>query len=207
MVVIVTPTKKQLLRSRSNKLKKGGSLRIAFFYLFFHVYTHICILSIYKNTNIYLLTSNKSVIFVVSLGNYASKFVEKETVKKHYFIDNGLLSVFLTHGEAALLENLCAIHLYRMYGNNVYFYNKNIEVDFYLPKLDQAIQISYSIADEDTRKREVKALLKFHTFQPLKRMVIVTFDEEETIETNNGLTIEVIPAWKWLMEEQPIPNE
>ena len=149
----------------------------------------------------------KDACMLFSLENYASKFVEKETVKKHYFIDNGLLSVFLTHGEAALLENLCAIHLYRMYGNNVYFYNKNIEVDFYLPELDQAIQISYSIADEDTRKREVKALLKFHTFQPLKRMVIVTFDEEETIETNNGLTIEVIPAWKWLLEEQPIPNE
>ena len=149
----------------------------------------------------------KDACMLFSLENYASKFVEKETVKKHYFIDNGLLSVFLTQGEAALLENLCAIHLYRMYGNNVYFYNKNIEVDFYLPELEQAIQVSYSITDEDTRNREVKALQKFYAFHPLKRMVIVTFDEEETIKTNNGLTIKVIPAWKWLLEEQPMPNE
>ena len=142
----------------------------------------------------------KDACMLFSLENYASKFVEKETVKKHYFTDNGLLSVFLTHGEAALLENLCAVHLHRMYGDNVYFYNKNIEVDFYLPELGQAIQVSYSITDEETRHREVKALQKFHSFQPLNRMVIVTFDEEEIIETNNGLTIEVVPVWKWLLE-------
>ena len=31
-------------------------------------------------------------------------------------------------------------------------------------------------------------------------MVIVTFDEEETISMDDGAAIEVIPAWKWLME-------
>ena len=29
--------------------------------------------------------------------------------------------------------------------------------------------------------------------------VLITYDEEETIETN-GLTIEVTPIWKWLLE-------
>ena len=32
----------------------------------------------------------------------------------------------------------------------------------------------------------------------LDRALIITYDEEETIE-KDGLTIEVIPAWKWLL--------
>jgi hypothetical protein len=135
-----------------------------------------------------------------SLENYASKFIEKETVKKHYFIDNGLLSIFLIGGEAALLENICAVHLYRKYEDELYFYNKNIEVDFFVANEAYAVQVSYSINDEETRKREVGGLRKLHAFQPLKRMVIVTFDEEETIKLTDGNIIEVIPAWKWLLE-------
>lgn len=142
----------------------------------------------------------KEACMLFSLENYASKFIEKETVKKHYFIDNGLLSIFLIGGETALLENLCAVHLYRKYENELYFYNKNIEVDFFVANEAYAVQVSYSVNDEETRKREVGGLRKLHTFQPLKRMVIVTFDEEETIKLTDGNIIEVIPAWKWLLE-------
>ncbi len=145
----------------------------------------------------------KDACVLFSLENYASKFVEKETVKKHYFVDNGLLSIFLTNGETALLENLCAISLYKKYGEELYFYNKNIEVDFYVPDEGYAVQAAYSIlgdSSQDTYDREVGALRKLNTFQPLKRMVIVTYDEETTIDIGNSQSIEVIPAWKWLLE-------
>jgi predicted AAA+ superfamily ATPase len=142
----------------------------------------------------------KEACILFPLENYASKFVEKETVKKHYFIDNGLLSIFLIGGEAVLLENICAVHLYRKYENGLYFYNKNIEVDFFVADEAYAVQVSYSISDEETRKREVDGLKKLHTFMPLKRMVIVTFDEEETIKLDDDRFIEVIPVWKWLLE-------
>lgn len=36
----------------------------------------------------------KNACLLFTLDNFASKFVEKETVKKHYFIDNGLLNIF-----------------------------------------------------------------------------------------------------------------
>ena len=142
----------------------------------------------------------KEACILLPLENYASKFVEKETVKKHYFIDNGLLSIFLIGGEAVLLENICAVYLYRKYENGLYFYNKNIEVDFFVADEAYAVQVSYSISDEETRKREVDGLKKLHTFMPLKRMVIVTFDEEETIKLDDDRFIEVIPVWKWLLE-------
>ena len=137
-----------------------------------------------------------------SLDNHASKFVEKETIKKHYFVDNGLLSIFLTNGETALLENICAIHLHKKYGKQLYYYNKNVEVDFFVPDESYAIQAAYSILGEEeneTYDREVGALKKLNAFRPLSRMVIVTYDEETTIDIGNGQSIEVIPAWKWLL--------
>ena len=142
----------------------------------------------------------KEACILISLENYASKFVEKETVKKHYFIDNGLLSIFLTDGETALLENLCAVHLYSKYEERLNYYNRNIEVDFLVADEGYAVQASYSISDEETRKREVDALRKLRGFMSLKRMVVVTYDEEETIQFDDDSVIEVIPAWKWLLE-------
>ena len=141
-----------------------------------------------------------------SLENYASKFVEKETVKKHYFVDNGLLSIFLFSGETALLENLCAIHLHKRYGDRLCFYHKNVEVDFLVEDEGYAVQASYSIYGEgmhDTFERETKALKQLSTFLPLKRMLIVTYDEEGTIPIDNGKQIDVVPAWKWLLEDVP----
>ena len=138
-----------------------------------------------------------------SLENYASKFVEKETVKKHYFVDNGLLSIFLFNGDAALLENLCAIHLRKRYGEELCYYNKNVEVDFLIAEEGYAVQASYSIYGEgmqETFERETKALKQLDAFLSLKRMVIVTYDEEGTVPLENGKQIEVIPAWKWLLE-------
>lgn len=142
----------------------------------------------------------KEACVIFSIENYASKFIEKETVKKHYFTDNGLLSIFQTQADAALLENLCAVHLFRRYEEQLYFYNKNIEVDFYVPDEEYAVQVSYTVSDEHTRNREIDALKKFCAFRPLKRMVIVTCDEEGTVELDHGAKIEIIPAWKWLLE-------
>ncbi|AVM53201.1 hypothetical protein C3V43_07265 [Bacteroides heparinolyticus] len=51
-----------------------------------------------------------------SLENYTTKFVEKDTVKKHYFVDSGLLSIFLFSGDAMLSEDVCAIYLRKRYG-------------------------------------------------------------------------------------------
>ena len=138
-----------------------------------------------------------------SLENYASKFVEKETVKKHFFVDNGLLSIFLFNGDAALLENLCAIHLRKRYGEELCYYNKNVEVDFLVAEEGYAVQASYSIYGEgmqETFERETKALKQLDAFLSLKRMVIVTYDEEGKVPLDNGKQIEVIPAWKWLLD-------
>lgn len=147
----------------------------------------------------------KDACLMFSLDNYASKFTEKETAKKHYFTDNGLLSIFLTDSKSPLLENLVAITLNKKYNHDaemphLYYYNRNIEVDFYVPEEGLAIQVSYTLEDADTRKRETSALVALHKLYPLQKAIIITYDEEETIEAE-GLLIEVIPIWKWLTTE------
>ena len=137
---------------------------------------------------------------VFSIDNYATKFVEKETMKKHYFEDNGLLTLFLTDAETSLLENICAIHLHRLYEEEVYFYNRNIEVDFYLPSQSTAIQVSYDLSDITTFERETQALEKLSHVVTLEHMLIITRDEERTITLSSGQTIEAVPVWKWLAE-------
>ena len=144
----------------------------------------------------------KEACLLFTLDNYASKFTEKETSKKHYFTDNGLLNIFITDADTSLLENLCAITLYKKYNSDdnaprLYYYNRNIEVDFFIPDETLAIQASYSIQDADTRKREVSALVALNKITPLQRALIITYDEEATIEEGE-LTIEAIPIWKWL---------
>lgn len=143
----------------------------------------------------------KDSCILFSLDNYASKFTEKETVKKHYFVDNGLLHIFLTDADTSLLENLCAVTLYKRYEDRMYFYNKNIEVDFYIPEQAMGIQASFSISDHDTFDREVNGLKKLNAAYPLNKMLIITYDEETTIPLGDDKSIEIIPVWKWLLLE------
>ena len=136
---------------------------------------------------------------LISLDNYASKFVDKETVKKHYFIDNGLLHLFINNPDTALLENLCAINLYKRYRKGVYYFNRNIEVDLYVPDEKLAIQASFRMSEEATLEREIKALVALHGLYETQRNLIITYEDEGIME-RDGIKIEIIPVWKWLLD-------
>ncbi len=136
---------------------------------------------------------------IFSISNYATKFVEKESNKKYYFIDNGLLNLFLFDPETSLLENMVAIQLRKKYKKQVYFYNQNVEIDFYIPEEALGIQVSYSLHDPETEKREINAFLKISGLLNLDRMIIITKDEKRSIPIAENKSIEVIPIWEWLL--------
>lgn len=144
------------------------------------------------------LTYAEESCLIIPIENYAAKIVDKVSNKKYYFIDNGILNLFLFDPETSLLENLVAVNLFRIY-EDVCFYNNGFEVDFYIWEHKMAIQVAYSLADESTRKREVEGLLKLSARYEIDRMLIITHDEHETIDAD-GKIIEVLPAWRWLME-------
>jgi predicted AAA+ superfamily ATPase len=135
---------------------------------------------------------------VFAVPNFIAKLEEKETNRKFYFSDNGILNLFLFHPESLLLENLVAILLKKKFGEDLYFYNKNVEVDFYIPSQKWAIQVSYNVTKEETLQREVNALIKIGAFLEIDKFLIITKDDERIIDAGN-IKIELIPIWKWLL--------
>lgn len=141
---------------------------------------------------------------LLRLRNVSAPFADKETACKYYFIDNGVLSLFLLDGETSLLENLTALSLFRRYGHDrdnerVFYYRDRVEVDFYIPEDKLAIQATYHLShSQETYDREVGALRKLPQVLPCDRRLILTYDEETEIHDEHG-TIQVLPLWKWLL--------
>lgn len=142
----------------------------------------------------------KETWLIFSMENICAKLVDKESNKKYYFLDNGLLNLFLIDPNTALLENQVAIRLRQRFGEEVYYYFHQIEVDFYVPEERLAIQVCYSVQDESTRKREIGALLKLATFMDVEVLLVITKDDEMELE-EQGRKIKVVPAWKWLLSQ------
>lgn len=138
---------------------------------------------------------------IFPLANYAAKLVEKETAPKYYFMDTGLVGLMLLDCKSAQLENLVAIELLRRYGQeNVFYFENNVEIDFYVPTEKLAIQVNLQVLDDmDTRERETRAFVKLHNFIPDSKCLIITNSEEATLDCD-GISISVVPAWKWLLD-------
>lgn len=157
-----------------------------------------------RNTLADYLNYMNDVYLTFNVPNFTDSVAERFSSCKRYYYDNGLLNNFLFDAETKLLENIVAINLIERYRKGeeygVFFYNKGIEVDFYIPDEEIAIQVSYSIDDPLTREREIKALRKIAEVFSIRKAFIITRDEETTI-SESGLDIEVLPVWKWLLKE------
>ena len=157
--------------------------------------------SIGKQTVINYVRYMTDSYLLFTLQNYAAKLVEKETSPKYYFMDTGLLGLVLLDCKSAQLENLVAIELIRRYGTeNVYFFENNVEIDFYVPSEKLAIQVSMQVLDNmDTKERETRAFVKLNNFIPDSKCILITNSEEATLNCE-GIDIDVVPIWKWLLD-------
>lgn len=140
---------------------------------------------------------------IYSIPNFASPDSEQETLQKRYFMDNGLLNLYLYKGETKLLENLVALQLRKTFWDpeepRLFYYKRGgVDLDFYVPDARMAIQASYDLLNQETIDREVNTLVDFNKVFKLDKALIITYDHEETI-TKDGLTIEIVPVWKWLL--------
>ena len=158
-------------------------------------------ISIGKQTVINYVGHMLDSYLIFSLQNYAAKLVEKETSPKYYFMDTGLLGLMLLDCKTAQLENLVAVELIRRYGfDNMYFFENNIEVDFFIPSENLAIQVSMQVLEDvDTLERETKAFVKLNQFIPDIKCLLIT-NSEETKLNCDGINIDVVPVWKWLLD-------
>lgn len=125
--------------------------------------------------------------------------------KKIYCIDHAMVcsvssGVLVNTGH--LLENLVFTALRRLYPEIYYYKTKTgKEVDFIIQMRGRSkmlTQVCESLAEPQTRKRELAALNEAMAETGMKTGTIVTRKEEERINTSNG-TIDVIPIWRYLL--------
>lgn len=134
---------------------------------------------------------------------------QKSVPSKVYAGDIGFLqSVALnfTENRGRRLENFVFTVLRGVF-DEIYFHLERKECDFLIKegyKIAHAIQVTESLSNPKTREREIDGLLEAMKTYGLERGLIITFDDEEMLE-EGGLSIDVVPAWKWALEGGPIP--
>ena len=139
----------------------------------------------------------ESSFLIASIPNHYSKFAERESTKKYYFLDTGILGLFLIDQPTKLLENLVYIELRRR-GERPFFVKKNHEVDFFLPDKKQLIQVSYSLRDPETATRELRSLRAAMRALDIQTGLILSYDETDTFTVEEGV-IQMLPVWQWLL--------
>jgi uncharacterized protein len=117
----------------------------------------------------------------------------KERLKKVYLND----VVFVDKNEGRKLENIVFIELKRR-GENVYYFKNNFECDFVIPS-KEAFQVVWEL-NENNKKREIKGLLEAMRYFRIKKGTIFTYNQEQEIKEDK-YKIQVIPVWKWLLND------
>jgi predicted AAA+ superfamily ATPase len=128
--------------------------------------------------------------------------------KKVYSIDTGLskrVSFEVGQRMGDLLENIVYLELKRRFEEIYYFKTaQNYEVDFLVKereKITHLIQVSWTLEDEKTKKRELRSLAKSavelkHTSET--KLMLLTMDESSSTEIG-GVEIEILNVLEWLL--------
>lgn len=126
---------------------------------------------------------------------------------KYYCIDNGLRDAVLlpqSGDNGKKLENTVFLQLYRQRTpvDQIFYYQGSGECDFVVQRgveIVSLIQVTWDMSDDDTRRREINGLLEAAKVTGGNNLFIVTADTQETINLENGVTINVVPVWRWLL--------
>lgn len=133
---------------------------------------------------------------------------EQKSLSKYYPIDTGLwrsVLLPLSQESGKSLENIVLIELMRRKKPNgkISYYGGKEECDFVLQEGDnvvELIQVSWSLSDPQTEKREIRGLLAAAEETGCDSLTIITNDEERVITGHGQGIIRVVPAWKWCLE-------
>lgn len=123
--------------------------------------------------------------------------------KKCYMIDSALIRTTgfrVSEDRGRLLENMVFLHL-RMQMKEIYFHKEKKECDFVVRegnRIVQAIQVTTGLSHPEVRNREIEGLIEAMTTYQLQEGIILTENENDTIEMN-GFRILVMPIWKFLL--------
>lgn len=129
---------------------------------------------------------------------------QMKSPKKVYFVDNGLVSQIgfnFSNNFGQKLENAVYVELRRREKEIFYFHDKG-ECDFVIREgkdIVVAYQVTVSLKDEETRKREVDGLKAAMDAFGLMEGYIITKDETEERKLADGQVVHVVPFYRWII--------
>lgn len=153
----------------------------------------------------------KQAYLLVGLHKYSPKSLQRLTADKIYPIDVSLMNrrsdAFSGENFGWRLETIVYLELLRRYkslGFDIYYFSERSgECDFVIcegRKAVVAIQVSYDISNEKTRKREISGLLLAAKKTGCKNLLLLTDHSYEDIETED-YKIAVRPVFDYLLNE------
>ena len=182
--IIASSTKQISINKIYNELKSSG-------------------IKIGKNTLYDFLEYVQNIYLALTLQKYDRSLVNKELgEKKIYSIDIGLNNATefkFSDDIGKTLENAVFLELKRANREIFYYREPGYECDFIVHEkntITEAIQVTYDMSDEETRKRELKGLVNTCKHFSLSRGLIVTYDSEDNIVVDE-ITITLLPFYKW----------
>ena len=102
------------------------------------------------------------------------------------------------------LENTVFLQLYRQRTpiDRIFYYQGKGECDFAVWRgvdIYQLIQVTWDMSEETTRRREISGIIEAAESTSCRNLLIITEDSSKEIKLENGMIINVMPAWRWLL--------
>ena len=152
----------------------------------------------------------KQAYMLIGVQKYSPKSKVRAVQEKVYAVDVAMMdqrdNAFAGENLGHRLETIVLIHLVRkckMEDMDVYYLNDRYgECDFVVCKgntVVQAVQVSYDISAEKTRKREIKGLLLAAKQTKCNNLLLLT-DHESAIVEEGGYQIKIQPVYDWCLE-------
>lgn len=160
--------------------------------------------SLSKNTLSNFSKYIEDAFIVFEVRKFSQKIKEQlKAPRKIYAIDHGLVQAVrfaFSEDYGRILENIVFLALKRQ-DKKIFYHSGTRECDFLIMddnRVEQAIQVTKSVLDPKTLKRETEGLIEAMQRHNLKEGMILTEDNREDIKVDRG-HIKVLPVWYWLL--------
>lgn len=148
---------------------------------------------------------------LLGIQKYSAKSKQRITQNKVYPVDVAFMNqrdnAFSGDNLGWRLETIVYIQLMRCYkpqGYDVYYYNdRSGECDFLLCRnnhVEQAIQVSYDISSNKTRKREIEGLLLALRKTKCQKLLLLTDHEYDEVDCADNIKIHIMPVYDWCLQ-------
>ena len=152
-----------------------------------------------KKTLVNYLKFLEECFYVIPVRRFAfSRRASIQQPRKIYPVDT---AYFRRIELGSMMESVVAVELMRRGADFFYYKDIEYEVDFVIEQPRELVQVTYASSFDEIDRREIRALLKARDALGKGKLKVITWDLEDSVE-KEGIKIELIPLWKWLLEGQ-----